>query len=534
MRKLVAAVLLLSAVPLAAANQFSERRMRAHMAFLASDLLEGRGAATRGHEVAAEYVAAQFAAAGLQPGAGASYFQQVPFRRTFARPESTVTLTRSGAAPLTFHLGEEFATTGDPLQPDRDIEAEVVFAGFGVIAPEQDYDDYRDVNVRGKIVAIFGSAPKTFPSTLRAHHSSSLQKIENAVARGAIGVILLSTPKDAARFSWERVVRQSRLGAMHWLRGDGGPHAVAPSLSSSVSFSEKGMQALFEGSKFPLAGVLAAVESGAPKPFPLPVRARIRLVSRHEQTRSANVVGLLRGSDPKLRDEYIVYSGHLDHLGISDPVDGDSINNGAFDNASGIAAMLEIARALANESPRPKRSFLFVATTAEEKGLRGADYFANNPTVPPAQVVADINVDQIQMVTTVRDIIAMGAQHTDLGDHAGAVAKAMNVEISADPYPDENFFVRSDQYPFVKQGIPAIYIGAGYKAPDGASVLETQQAWLRSRYHTPKDEMDQPMDLSVGTLVAEFSYRLGRAVANAPKRPAWKENDFFGKTFGKR
>lgn len=506
--------------------------IRAHMKFLASDLLEGRGAGTRGHQLAAEYVAAQYEALGLAPGAGNSYLQDIPFVRTTAGADSTIELARDGGGKETLRFGEQFVTTGDPFTDEKSLEAQLVYAGFGITAPGQNYDDYAGLEARSKIVVIFSGAPKRFPSAVRAHYSSSLNKIENAARHGAAGVIYVGTPRDAERFSWDRVVRQSKLGSMHWLDERGVAHGLVRNLSFTLSLAQPTARALFGGQ---FDDVIAAIEKGEPRGYELPVRAKVQLFSAHERLKSPNVVGILRGSDPKLRDEYVVYSSHLDHLGITAPVDGDAINNGAFDNASGIGAMLEIARAFALQKTAPRRSIVFLATTAEEKGLRGADYYANNPTVPFESIVANINIDQVFMPYRVKDVIALGAETNDLGDVARAVAKEMKLELTPDPYPDEVFFVRSDQYPFIKRGIPAIYVGAGVVAVDpNVNVMNTMTEWMRTRYHSPKDDLDQPYDPAVAAMLAEFDYRLGRTVANRDARPRWKQGDFFGETFGRK
>lgn len=509
---------------------FTSDAIRAHMTFLASDLLEGRGTATRGYRIAAEYVVAQYTLAGLEPGANGQWLQEVPFIATVPQPESTVTLMREGAQPVELKLFEQFVSYGDPLHGEKNLESQIVFAGFGVTAPAQNYDDYKNLDVRGKIVAIFSSAPRSFPTAVRAHHSSTLNKIENAAQHGATGMIVLTSPHDAERSPWARQVRQSKGGSMTWTNADGTPHAVPPTLSSTVTLG-------LEATKLLLGtmadGIFADVASGTPKPRALPHRARIHLVSTHSTKKSPNVVGLLRGSDPKLRDEYLVYTAHLDHIGITDPVDGDSINNGLFDNASGIACLLEIARAMVPQ--RPRRSILFVATTAEEKGLRGADYFANNPPVPVEALAGNINIDMLVMTHRVSDLVPMGIETNDLGDMAREVARQMNVELTPDPFPDEVLFVRSDQYPFIRRGVPALYVGLGYKAVDpNVNAQAAFAEWLRTRYHSPKDDLQQPVDWSAALLLAEFDYRLGLAAANRDERPHWKAGDFFGETFGRR
>lgn len=531
MRKLAAVALTLLSLSLHG-QTFRPEALHAHMNFLASDLLEGRGTGTRGHQIAAEYVAAQFDGAGLEPGAGASWFQEVPFRKTLPQRDSVITLHHGGQDRV-LRFGEGFVTSGNPLTESWKVDAPVVLAGFGVTAPELKYDDYARVDAKGKVVAIFNGAPKAFDTTLRAHYSASTNKLLNAAAHGAVGLIILGTPQDFARAEWSRVVRQTSLGAMHWLRGDEPPAGVVREIGNYVSLSPAGCEALFAGSAQTYAQAAHAAEQGAPASFALAATISFDIHSVHSNVSSPNVVGLLRGSDPQLRDEYVVYTSHLDHLGISDPVDGDSINNGALDNASGIASMIEMARAFASR-PHPRRSIVFVATTGEEKGLKGADYYANNPTVPVENIVANINVDEILMFSPTRDITVIGAENSTLEQSSLRVAKAMGIEVSPDPFPEEVVFVRSDQYPFVKRGIPAVFPIAGYRAVDPKVDLpKILMAWDRERYHTPKDDMQQPMDLRVGVQVTEFAYRLGTDVANTTARPQWKKGNFFGERFGR-
>jgi len=518
---------LLLATILAANAAFSPAAIKAHMRFLADDLLEGRGTGTRGHRIAANYVAAQFEAAGLETS-----FQDIPFLETVPSAESTVTLTREGAHPVTLRAFEAFVTQGDPLKRDNVIEAPVIFAGYGVTAPDQRYDDYAGVDVRGKIVAVFSGAPPVFANAVRAHHSASRNKIENAASHGAVALITLESPKEALRTPWPRVVRQSKLGSMHWLQSDGTPNAVSPSLSAAVGFNLESTKLLFGDEA---EAVFASLDQSRPQAGPLRLRARIHLVSAHRNLTSPNVIGIVRGSDPKLRDEYVVYTAHLDHLGITEPVNGDAINNGAFDNATGIASIIEIARAFAALPERPRRSILFLATTGEEKGLRGADYFANNPTVPFESLVADINIDMLMLLHRTRDLVVFGIDSSDLGDMARDAAREMNLELSADRFPEEVVFVRSDQYPFIRSGIPAIFANSGYKAVDpNADMAEEAKVWRRTRYHSPQDDLSQPIDYTAALAPIELDFRIGLAAANRDARPKWKPGDFFGERFGVR
>jgi hypothetical protein len=508
-----------------ASNPIRPAAIHAHMQFLADDLLEGRGTGTRGYQLAANYVAAQYDAMGL-----ASSMQVVPFRKSMGLDSSSIVLERPDVAPVTLRFAEGFMTAGDPLRTDASAEGAVVYAGYGITAPEQKHDDYAGLDVKGKIIAIMSGAPETFPTDLRAHHSSGQTKQENAVAHGAIGILTFNSAYGEKMSSWSRVVRQYKLGSMNWLDATGTPHGALRQIEAGASLSHDGAEQLFSGS----GHTLADVQSGKVPPFALNVRARIHVVGSFETVKSSNVVGVLEGSDPVLKNEYVVYSAHLDHLGVSDPVNGDSINNGALDNASGVAAMLEVAHAFASLPKRPRRSILFLATTGEEKGLRGADYFANNPTVPLESIVADINIDEILMFVPTRDVVQLGAEHSTLEDVLRDVGKKLHIDISPDPYPAEVGFVRSDQYPFVKQGVPAVYVGAGYHSVDPTRDASAAQVkWVQTVYHTPMDDMSQAIDYSVGAQVALFDFEVGQELADAAGRPRWKKGDFFGTKFGR-
>lgn len=516
--------------------EFTATGLHAHMEFLADDLLEGRGTGTRGYQIAANYVAAQFEQMGLRPGAGGSWFQPVPFRQTLPVPgQSSITVhPLSGGVTTTLGFGIGFMTSGDLLRESTSVDEPVVFAGFGISAPELKHDDYGRIDVRGKIVFLISGAPARFPNDQRAHYSSSLVKLENAASHGAVAVLTVLSPTDQKRFTWDRVVRQYGLGSMAWMEGEGTPHGTWPQIRATATLSRSGADALFAGSAGPMDQALAKAEAGTLRPYALPTRASIQITSRHSSVTSSNVVGVLDGGHPQLQSEYVVYSAHLDHLGISAPVNGDSINNGALDNASGVATILEIARAFSSQPEPPRRSIIFLALTGEEKGLRGSDYFANNPTVPPNSLVADINVDEILMLALTHDARVTGGEHSDLGDIAKSAADELGIDLSPDPAPEEVVFVRSDNYPFVKRGVPAIGLSAGYKAVDpNVDAYQLIVTWIENVYHTPKDDMNQPLDFREGIKIARFGYLIGEMVADAPSRPRWKAGDFFGQRFGK-
>jgi|SRR5215471_6976338 len=321
---------------------------------------------------------------------------------------------------------------------------------------------------------------------------------------------------------------------MRWLDASGTPNESYPQLEVTATMSRSGAVALFSDSPVPLERVFAAGDSGRAQGFDLPAKARAWTHTVHSRAESPNVVGVLRGSDPKLKDEYVVLTAHLDHLGIGVPVNGDSIHNGFYDNATGSGALIELARAFASLPERPKRSLLFVAVTGEEKGLQGSDHFAHFPTVSAERMVADINMDMFVMFQPMTEVIVFGGEHSSLGPIADRAARSVGLKPVPDPSPEEVVFVRSDQFSFVRQGIPAVYpvlAGAEYPAPGDS--LSPMQRWRRTIYHTPQDDASQPMDLASGARFMRMQFLLALDVANAPARPSWNHGDFFGDTFAK-
>ncbi len=506
------------------------------MAFLADDLLEGRGPGTRGHELAARYVAAQFEALGLKPaGDNDTFYQRVPFREITVEPDAcSVELVR-GSTTQQLKWGDEFITRGSEMTTDASVEGPLVFVGYGVVAPEQNYDDYAGIDVHGKIVVYLAGAPASFPTEERAHWASGIQKAQAAVAHGAIGVLSIFTPESQTQLPWTRVVIGSKLPALRWLGPDGTPNDSFPQLKAGATLSTAGARRLLDGAPQSWAQVWQAAQSGKLKAFDLPVSARIHAVSRHRQTASPNVIGVLRGSDPKLRDEYVVFSAHTDHLGIGTPINGDNIYNGAADDASGVAAMIEMARLFAQMKTPPARSVLFAAVTAEEKGLLGADYFAHFPTVPANALVADFNFDGASVFYTFKDVFALGGDHTTLGKVVARNAAVLGLEYTVDPMPEQVNFIRADHYAFARRGIPAVTINEGLKAKDanvdGRKFVEN---WIATRYHSPSDDMNQPLNFDATVQFMQLNLLAGYEVANTRSRPVWLPGDFFGSIFAKR
>ena len=506
--------------------------IRGHIAFLADDLLEGRGTGSRGYAIAARYVATQLEGIGLEPaGASGTFEQPVPLRRVELISEECSLTVIQGGSETELKISADYIMGGRPEATSTEVEAEVVFVGFGVTA--DGYDDYTDIDVRGKIVAMFRGAPAEFPSAKRAHYSSRILKARNAGGRGAVGTLGLTTSADVARFPWAAVARLARRPGYRWLDGDT-PNDATPEIKLAVALNVERSAALFDGAEQDWDTALAASRASQPQAFPLPLRLRARTRSKHESVVSPNVAGLLRGSDPKLRDEYVVYTAHLDHEGRGEPKDGDDIYNGAVDNAAGVGKMIEIARAFAALPEPPRRSIVFVAVASEESGLLGSDYFAQNPTVPAEGIVANVNLDGGVILFDPADIVVHGAPHSTLGEVARASAERLGLELSPDPVPAQSFFIRSDQYSFVKQGVPAVFVFPGSQsadpAVDGAAVL---RAYLANHYHKPSDDMNQQISFNAAAVGARLNFLIGYSVAQADERPSWLPGDFFGDAFGK-
>jgi len=523
-------------------DEIRPEAMRAHIRFLADDLLEGRGPGTQGYKLAANYVASHFEALGLEPaGVDGTYFQPVPLRKVDLEPgRSSMSVSRNGQGQ-TLTYAEDYlldAWSANNFQDaETSVTAPVVFAGYGVTAPELEHDDYANVDVSGKIVALFEfAAPPSFPDSQRAYYSSNSVKAQTAADHGAVGMMTFMRPQDAELWPWDWCVPQFKNGSLCWLDDQGAPQSlesVIPEIRARVLLNRSGAEALFVDAPHSLDEVFAAAEEGSLPYFDLPVEVNVETFTRHRAMDCANVAAILPGSDPVLRNEYVVFTAHLDHLGVGEPMDGDAIYNGAYDNASGVAALMEVARALTDLPEPPPRSVVFIAVTGEEHGLVGADYFAHNPTVPVDQIVANINIDCVAIWYDPLDVVAYGSEHSTIGHAVKNAGSRLGIEISPDPMPEECFFIRSDQYAFVRQGIPAVWVATGTKTGDpeldGAAIMKD---WLQTRYHTPKDDFDQPIDFNAAAKHARLFFLIGYEVASDPERPVWNSGDFFGETFG--
>lgn len=508
--------------------------IRAHVGFLADDALEGRLAGTRGYDIAARYVASAFAQLGLKPGGtDGSWFQAVPLVESVSLlPAARLTLRPASGEPIDLAVSRDFLPEASLVEAEVAASAPVVFVGFGVSAPDQGHDDLAAVDLTGKVALVFGGAPAKFPPAIRAHYSSRQTKNEALVARGAVGMISLQTPEEQKRTPWARLVQQSWRSRMGWVGADGRVNGAWPELRIRAAINPERAAAFFAGAPRTLEEAYAAAEAGTPQAFELPLTVDQVRKSIIRQRKSDNVIGILEGSDPALAGEFVAISAHLDHVGKGAPIGGDAIYNGAFDNAAGIGIMLESARLLANLPQRPRRSVLFVAVTAEESGLQGSDYFVQNPTVPRGSIVANINMDMPVALAPLADVTAFGAEHSSLGAVAERAAQAEGVGVAPDAKPEEVFFVRSDQYSFVRAGIPALYIDQGMTSTDPAQDQKARyEAFLKDKYHQPGDDLSLPIHWPSLAMLARLNTRIIADVADAQARPTWNEGNFFGDTF---
>jgi len=510
----------------------------AHMRFLSDSMLKGRAPDSPGYQIAARYVAAQLEANGLRPGGlNGKWFQPVPLRKAVldtSKSSLLLVATDSGSNHREQKLidDKDYVLIGDVTHAETKLEAPIVFVGFGVTAPEANYDDYAGIDVHGKIVLTFYGAPPRFSSTVRAYYSDDIVKTKNALAHGAVAMLTTMLPEDWKRWPWDWDVPQFRMGSTNWLDKTGAPHDPFP-LGGVAQFSETGAAYLFANGPKTLEDAFAAARASKPQSFPLPWSARIQTVSTQTNYESPNIAGELVGSDPALRDQYVVYTAHVDHLGICPPIDGDNVCHGTLDNASGVATLLEIARAYASLKKPPRRSVLFVFVTGEEMGLLGSDYFAHFPTVPLSKIVANVNIDGAPGVLfPMKDVVAMGAEHSNIDKLAEPAAHEIGYSLIPDPMPEENDFVRSDQYSFVLQGVPAVNISDGITTPDPKlNGLAIEKKWLVTRYHTPLDNMEQPIDYESGAKAAGLNFLVGYELAQQNQPPEWNKGDFFGTKF---
>jgi Zn-dependent M28 family amino/carboxypeptidase len=492
--------------------------------------MEGRDTGSPGHKRAAEFVAAEFKKAGLEPAGVNGYIQPVTFKsRRILEEKSSLTLIPSAggnakAEPLT--LGED-ATISMRVDPAPSLEAPLVFVGYGLSIPERNINDFAGLNLKGAIVVYISATPKSLPGPLQAHFGSAAERWQMYHAAGAVGTVSIANPKTMD-IPWAR----STLARLHPAKALADP-ALQDGAGQQLSIAMNPAHAdkLLAGSGHTFKELLALVDAGQPVPaFALPWRLKATTAVERTDVESQNVAGILRGSDPKRRNEYVAVSAHLDHLGIGEPINGDRIYNGAMDNASGIAAILEVAHTLHESGAKPARSILFVAVTSEENGLLGSRYFAAHPTVAADSIVANVNTDMFLPLFPLKTLMVLGLDESDLGRDIRATAKQLGLGVQTDPEPQRNRFVRSDQYSFIRAGIPALAMKVGYE--DNTPQAEIARKWTAERYHAPSDDLSQPIDLNAAGTYVQVVGNLAVRIANRPDRPTWNDSSFF-KRFAK-
>jgi hypothetical protein len=504
-----------------AADEPARKGWWEHIRVLADDGLSGRETGSAGHRAAAEYVADQFRRAGLAPAGDSGFFQTVELEsKEIDEPHSSLRLIRANQTE-TLELGRD-AIIGLRGDPAPRVEAGLVFAGYGLSIPEAKYDDFAGLDLKGKVVVYLAGAPPSIPAPLAAHSQSGAERAAVLKSLGAIGAASIPNPKNMD-IPWER----SSLARFKPAMSLADPalddsHGQKVSITVNPAHADKWLA----GTGHTIAEILGLAERAGPLPhFEIPARLEAVVAVKRAKLASQNVLGFLAGTDPVLANEAVVFSAHLDHLGVGKPINGDPIFNGAMDNASGVASLIEVAQRLQSAGAKAKRSILFAAVTGEEKGLLGSRFLAHKNSTPPRTIVANINTDMFLPLFPFKMLTIFGIDESDLGRDAIAVARSLSVEPQADPEPKRNRFIRSDQYSFIRQGIPALALKVGYAAgsPEAAIVKK----WTTDRYHAPSDDLAQPVDLKSADEFNALVARLLVRVADRPDRPRWNDESFF-------
>lgn len=502
-------------------------RIRAHTRFLASDQLEGRGVGVRGGDLTTEYLATQLELAGVKPaGEGGTYYQRVPLVGIETQPSAQLSAAAQGKT-INLRWLEDFVGVSPTQQPQTDFEAEAVFVGHGIVAPEYQWNDFKDVDVKGKILVLFTNEPTSQPNLFNGraltYYGRWTYKFEEALRHGARGAIIIHTTPTAG-YGWD-VVRSS------WGREE--PYVKLQPGQPSLAFtgwatSEAGAKLLALANKN-VNELLQASESRDFRPIPLGIRIRGSIASKVREVETRNVVGVVPGSDAKLKDQYVIFTAHWDHLGIGSPVNGDAIYNGAVDNATGCAIVLELARAWATLPQKPRRSAMFLFVTAEEGGLRGSEFYAANPIVPPAKTALNLNYDAIFPFGQTKDIVVAGAERTTFWPVVQQIAQRMNLAIAPDPRPEQGSYYRSDHFSLARAGIPAFSVRggsdfAGRPAGFGEQIFKEFNA---KHYHQPSDAFREDWDFAGLEKAARFGMLAGLEAANQQRLPTWNAGDEF-------
>lgn len=518
----------LSPAAIAAMQNINPERIRAHVRFLSDDLLEGRGTGQRGGDIAADYIATQFALAGLKPvGDNGTYMQKVPMVGVTALPETTFTLLPGKGQPMPLRLAEDYVVSNQTQQPTSDIDADVVYVGYGITAPEYNWDDYKGVDLHGKVLLVLvneppSDDPKFFKGKALTYYGRWTYKFEEAARKGAVAAIIIHK-SDMASYGWD-VVRNSWSGEEAYLRSEAGPK-----LTAAAWIQLETARGLVSAAGLDLDRLMEDARSRDFHPVNLPIKLQAHIVSKIRPFDSNNVMAMLPGSGPKLKSQAVVYSAHYDHLGIVPGQPGDNIYNGALDNATGCGILLELARAFSLSKPRPARSILFAAVTGEEKGLLGSEYLGRHLPIPASRVVLDLNYDDVPPLGAPEETEVTGAERTTFYPVVESTARDFRLTIRPDARPEAGHYYRSDHFSLARVGIPAFSINEGvkYKGHDAAWGMKQAEDYTSHHYHQPSDEYRPEMDFTGDAAMARFGFALGWKAASVPEDIGWVKGDEF-------
>jgi len=533
MRKSVGCVLLFTFAAACLAQQnsssthFDGKSWWAYVTFLADDSLEGRNTGSEGLRKAQAYAVEQLQKGGFQPAGTDGFYQPIHFTQfQVDESKSSLALVANGQSqPVSF--SDDAFISSRATRSSVNVAAPLVFIGYGLKIPEKSLDEVAGVDLKGKIVVYLAGSPSDIPTALASHYQTAPERWKSLHAAGAIGTIAIPNPASMD-IPWSRISVNRNQPSMDLADPE---FYETPGLQLGVTFNPASAEKLFAGSGHTFAEIAALGKDRKPLPhFPLTVSLDAKATIQTTAVESANIVAKLTGSDPVLKNEFVVLSAHIDHLGIGAPINGDRIYNGAMDDGSGSALVLDEAASLKAHPEQVRRSLLLVLVTAEEKGLLGSKYFAAHPTVPLKSIVADVNVDMFLPIVPLKILKVEGIEESDLGSRAAAIAQSMGIKPIADPEPLRNAFIRSDQYSFIKKGVPAVKVDIGFEL--GTPEQKIFKDWLTNRYHAPSDDVNQPVDLASAALYEEFTRRLLLETANSSARPQWKAESFFRRYAG--
>jgi len=519
----------LPSVAIAALEKIEPEHIRAHVRFLSHDLLEGRGTGQRGGDIAAEYIATQFWLYGLKAaGDNGTFFQRVPMVGITPAPETTFELAPAKGDAMQLKPLDQYVAYDETQRPSDDIDTEIVYVGYGIEAPEYQWDDYKGVDVRGKVLLMLVNEPSSddpnfFNGRALTYYGRWTYKYEEAARRGAVGAILIHK-SEMASYPWE-VVRNSNSGEKSFLKSD------APQLKAASWIQLDVARQLAQKSGMDLDKLMADAQSRNFRPMALPVKLKAHMVSKIRQISSNNVVAMLPGSDPKLKNEAVIYTAHYDHLGIRPDMPGDNIYNGARDNATGCGILLELARVFAQAPARPRRSVLFASVTAEEQGLLGSEYLGEHPPVPASKISLDLNFDDVPPLGEPQEVEVSGSERTAFYPTVEAMAQEFRLAIRPDSHPEAGHFYRSDHFSLARVGVPAFSVNEGmkYKGHNTDWGMQQAEEFTNKHYHQPSDEYSPSMDFTGDAAITRFGFALGWAAASQAKLIGWQSGDEFEK-----